>query len=152
MAPHRYADTGDIARAQAPSSFSLLPQKLWCLCPYDIRRSTELKHHPSGGCPADGSRQIQPHDPQGSGTPPAGLTQPAHGSLSTKGTYVSALYRRLAARRGKRRAVLAVARSIMVSIFHMPSRSEPSCELGGHYFDERRRQYTVDRLILRIEH
>jgi transposase len=34
----------------------------------------------------------------------AGLTQLAHGAVRTKGTYVSALYRRLAARRGKRRA------------------------------------------------
>jgi len=68
------------------------------------------------------------------------------------GTYVSALYRRLAARRGKRRAILAVAHSIMVSVFHMLSRNEPYRELGANYFDERRRHYTVDRLTSRIEH
>ncbi len=45
IAPHRYSDTRDIARAQEPSSFSLLPQERGCLCPYDIRGSTELKHH-----------------------------------------------------------------------------------------------------------
>jgi transposase len=82
----------------------------------------------------------------------AGLTQLAHGAARTKGTYLSALYRRLAARRGKRRAILAVAHSIMVSIFHMLSRNAPYRELGGNYFDERRRQYTVDRLTSRIEH
>jgi transposase len=82
----------------------------------------------------------------------AGLTQLAHGAVRTKGTYVSALYRRLAARRGKRRAILAVAHSIMVSIFHMLTRNEPYRELGANYFDERRRHYTVDRLLSRIEH
>jgi transposase len=82
----------------------------------------------------------------------AGLTQLAHGAVRTKGTYLSALYRRLAARRGKRRAILAVAHSIMVSVFHMLSRNAPYRELGGNYFDERRRHYTVDRLTSRIEH
>jgi transposase len=82
----------------------------------------------------------------------AGLTQLAHGAVRTKGTYLSALYRRLAARRGKRRAILAVAHSIMVSVFHMLTRNAPYHELGGNYFDERRRQYTVDRLTSRIEH
>ena len=82
----------------------------------------------------------------------AGLTQLAHGAVRTKGTYLSALYRRLAARRGKRRAILAVAHSIMVSVFHRLTRNAPYHELGGNYFDERRRQYTVDRLTSRIEH
>jgi transposase len=82
----------------------------------------------------------------------AGLTQLAHGAVRTKGTYLSALYRRLAARRGKRRAILAVAHSIMVSVFHMLTRNAPYRDLGANYFDERRRHYTVDRLTSRIEH
>jgi transposase len=61
-------------------------------------------------------------------------------------------YRRLAARRGKKRAIIAVAHAIMVSVFHMLSRQEPYRELGAHYFDERRRQFIVDRIIRRIEH
>jgi transposase len=82
----------------------------------------------------------------------AGLTQLAHGAVRTKGTYFSALYRRLAARRGKRRAILAVAHSIIVSVFYMLWRQEPYHDLGANYFDERRRHYTVDRLASRIEH
>ena len=37
-------------------------------------------------------------------------------------------------------------------VFHMLSRNAPYRELGGNYFDERRRHYTVDRLTSRIEH
>jgi transposase len=80
------------------------------------------------------------------------LTQLAHAAVRTKGTYVSALYQRLAARRGKQRAIIAVAHSMMRSVFHMLSRHEAYRELGANYFDERRRHYTVDRLARRIEH
>jgi transposase len=44
-----------------------------------------------------------------------GLTQVAHAAARTKGTYLSALYQRLAARRGKKRAIMAVAHAIVVS-------------------------------------
>ena len=47
---------------------------------------------------------------------------------------------------------IAVAHSIMRSVFHMLSRNQPDRELGANYFDERRRHYTVARLARRIEH
>ena len=53
------------------------------------------------------------------------LTQLTHAAVRTKGTYLSALYQRLAARRGKNRAIIAVAHAIMGSVFHMRSRQEP---------------------------
>src|SRR5215471_4801892 len=80
------------------------------------------------------------------------LTQLAHAAVRTKGTYLSALYQRLAARRGKQRAIIAVAHSIMKSIFYMLSRNVPYHELGANYFDARRRHSPVDRLARRIEH
>jgi hypothetical protein len=51
------------------------------------------------------------------------------------------LYQRLAARRGKKRAIIAVAHSMVVSAFHMLSRHEAYEELGGNYFDEQRRHH-----------
>jgi transposase len=60
-----------------------------------------------------------------------GLTQLAHAAAHTKGTYLSALYQRLAARRGKKPAIIAVAHSIVVSAFHMLSRHERYRELGA---------------------
>jgi transposase len=76
----------------------------------------------------------------------------AHAAVPTKDTSLSAWSQRLAARRGKKRAIIAVAHAIMVSAFHRLSRQEPYRELGAHYVDERRRQFTVDRLTRRIEH
>jgi transposase len=80
-----------------------------------------------------------------------GLTQLAHAAARTKGTYLSALYHRLAARRGKKRAIIAVAHSIVVSAFHMLTRDEPYRELGANYFDDRRQTHLVDQLTRRIE-
>jgi transposase len=39
----------------------------------------------------------------------------------------------------------------MGSVFYMLSRNEPYRELGVNYFDERRREFIVDRLTRRIE-
>jgi len=46
---------------------------------------------------------------------------------------------------------MAVAHSIMVSVFPMLTRHEPYHELRARYGDERRRHYAVDRLAQRIE-
>ena len=54
-----------------------------------------------------------------------GLTPLAHAAARTKATYLSALYERLAARRGKKRAIIAVASSMVVSACPMLSRDEP---------------------------
>jgi len=79
------------------------------------------------------------------------LTQLAHAAVRTKDTSLAAFYQRLAVRRRKKQAIIVVAHSIMCSVFHMLSRNEGYRELGGNYFDERRRQFTVDRLTRRIE-
>jgi transposase len=88
---------------------------------------------------------------RGNRTLRTGLTQMAHAAARTKGTYVAAFYQRLAARRGKKRAIMAVAHAIVVSAFHMLSRHELYRELGPTYFDEQRRAHLVDRLTRRIE-
>jgi transposase len=88
---------------------------------------------------------------QGNRTLRTGLTQIAHAAARTKGTYLSTLYQRLATRRGKKRAIMAVAHAIVVSAFHMLSRHEPYRELGANYFDEQRRHHLVDRLTRRLQ-
>jgi transposase len=88
---------------------------------------------------------------QGNRTLRTGLTQMAHAAARTKGTYLSALYQRLAARQGKKRAIMAVAHAIVVSAFHMLARHETYPALGHNYLDEQRRDHLVDRLTRRIE-
>jgi len=79
------------------------------------------------------------------------LNQAAHAASRTKHTYLSAQYRRLAGRRGKKKAIVAVAHSIVVIAYHLMQRNEPYRELGGDYFDKQRPDTTAKRLVKRLE-
>ena len=79
------------------------------------------------------------------------LMEAAHGAVRTKGSYFGAQYRRLAGRRGSKRALVAVAHSILVIVYHVLSRHVSYQELGGNYFDERERQMVERRAVRRLE-
>lgn len=67
----------------------------------------------------------------------AALGQAAVSASRTKNTYLAARYKRLIARRGKKRALVALEHTILVSVWHMFTRDQPYAELGGQYFLER---------------
>lgn len=79
------------------------------------------------------------------------LNQAAHAASHTKNTYLSAQYRRLAARRGKKKAIVALEHTILVIAYHLIKRQEPYRELGGNYFDKRRPEATAKHLVKRLE-
>lgn len=78
------------------------------------------------------------------------LVEAAWAAVRTKSTYLSAQYHRIAARRGKKRAIVAVAHSILVIIYHMLRDHRPYQDLGGNYFDERHRVQTTSRAVNRL--
>ena len=81
----------------------------------------------------------------------AALVEAAHAASRTKDTYLAAQYRRLAARRGRKKALVAVGHSILVSAYHLLKGTATYRELGPHYFDERDRQAVERRLVQRLE-
>jgi transposase len=81
----------------------------------------------------------------------AQLVQAAHAAGRTKGTYLQAQYRRLAARRGKSRAAVAVGHTILVIIYHLLQDGTVYEDLGPHYFVERDRQGAERRLVRQLE-
>jgi transposase len=80
-----------------------------------------------------------------------GLIQAAHAAAHSKRTYLAAQYHRVAARRGSKRAIVAVAHSILVIAYHLIARQEEYRELGGDYFDRQRPEVTAKRLVIRLE-
>lgn len=78
------------------------------------------------------------------------MIQVAHAARRKKGSYASALYKRLVGRRGKKRAIVAVARSLLVSIYHMLTRQETYKDLGSEYFQARRKESKVDYLTKQL--
>jgi transposase len=79
------------------------------------------------------------------------LTEAAHAAAHSKDTYLAAQYHRLAARRGKKRAVIAVAHSILVILYHMLRQRQPYHELGSNFFDQRDKTGLQRRLVQRLE-
>lgn len=78
------------------------------------------------------------------------LTQSAWAAAGTKNTYLSARFRRLAARRGKKRALVGTGHTLLKIIYHMLKNDTPYRDLGPDYFDqlnaERLTKYYVRRL------
>ena len=78
------------------------------------------------------------------------LVQAAWAATHTKGSYFQAQYRRLVGRRGKKRALVAVAHSLLIVVHHVLRTGEPYVDLGADYFDrldtKRLKRYHVRRL------
>ena len=79
------------------------------------------------------------------------LVEAAWMASRSKNTYLSAQFKRIAARRGAKRAALAVAHTILITMYHMLSRGMNYNDLGGAYFDQRNVQQVVRRSISRLE-
>ena len=79
------------------------------------------------------------------------LCQAAWAASHTKNTYLSAQFRRLAARKGKKRAIVAVGHTILVIVYHMLKNQQPYRDLGSDYFDRRNSEQLKRSLIRRLE-
>jgi transposase len=94
------------------------------------RRSTRLRH---------GAPWLKSH-----------LVQAAWSAIKVRGSYLRALYFRLRGRRGAKKAIIAVAASMLRSIYFILARRTPFHELGGEYFDRRSKEATTKRLVRRL--
>ncbi|HEX2173786.1 MAG TPA: transposase [Dehalococcoidia bacterium] len=79
------------------------------------------------------------------------LVEAAHAAAHTKATYRATQFHRLAARRGQKRAAVAVAPSILVIAYHLLTRGTTYQDRGANYFDERDRRAVERRAVRRLE-
>lgn len=79
------------------------------------------------------------------------LMQAAHAASHQKQGYLAAQFRRIAARRGKKRAAMAVAHSILIIIYHLLRDGVAYEEHGDSFFEERDRGLAQQRLIRQLE-
>jgi transposase len=90
--------------------------------------------------------------PKGNRYLQAGLVQSAHAASRTKDTYLGEQFRRIARRRGKKRAAVAVAHSILVIIYHMIQDGTEYVDRGSTFFDQLHAERTQRWLVRRLEH
>jgi transposase len=78
------------------------------------------------------------------------LAEAAWGATKVKDSYLRVQFRRLAARRGKKRALVAVGHSLLVIVYHVLKNNVEYRDLGPDYFlklePERLRRHLVSRL------
>jgi len=123
---------------------------------------TEVKRFPTaqhliswaGMCPGNnesaGKRRSSRIKP-GNRSLRAALVEAANAAGKKKHCYLSAMYHRLAGRRGKKRALIAVARTILQSCYHMIERGTTYQDLGEDYYQRRNPEGLAKHLAKRIE-
>ena len=78
------------------------------------------------------------------------LTQCAQSAKNVKGSYFAAQYQRITVRRGKNRATVAVAHSILIAIYHVLKNGVPFRDLGADYYDNFNRDHKIRGYLKRL--
>jgi transposase len=78
------------------------------------------------------------------------LVQCAWAAVRKKGSYLQAQFLRLKARRGPKKAIMAVAASILTAIYHMLKDGTLYQDLGSNHFQNRSKGQQTNRLIKRL--
>jgi len=79
------------------------------------------------------------------------LVEAANSAARAKGTYLRDKFYRLKARRGYKRAAVAIAHKILVSIYHMLSQNVSYNDLGDCYLDNLNKHHLTRNLVHRLE-
>jgi transposase len=122
----------------------------------DMRQFPSARHFASwaGVCPGNNEsagKRFSGKTRQGNPWLRRLLVQAAHAAAHCKNSYLATQYRRIASRRGAKRAAMAIAHSILVIIYHVLLEQKPYHDLGSNFFDERDRQAVEKGLVRRLE-
>lgn len=79
------------------------------------------------------------------------LVEAAQAASRAKGTYLKDKFHRLKARRGYKRALIAVAHKILVAAYHMLSTGGSYADLGDTYLDHLDKRRITSQLVRRLE-
>lgn len=79
------------------------------------------------------------------------LVTAAWAAIKTKGSYLKAQFQRLRARRGNKKAIIAVAASMLTAVFHIIKDRVVYQDLGAEHFNKRNKAHVAKRLVQRLE-
>lgn len=108
----------------------------------------------AGMCPGNnqsGGKRRNARTRKGNQSLRVALVQSGQAAGRSKGTYLGALFRRLATRRGGKRAAMAVGRHILQAAYFILRDGVEYRELGANYYDERRKVAVTRTAVKRLE-
>jgi len=122
----------------------------------DVKRFPTAAHLPSWAaiCPANNEsagKRKSGKTGKGNQWLRTALVEAAHAVSHTKDTYLNSQFHHVAARRGKKRALVAVGHSILRIIWHLLEHDCEYVDLGSRYLEERERQQIQRRLVRRLQ-
>ncbi len=122
----------------------------------DMKRFPSEKHLASwaGVCPGNNEsagKRKSGQTTKGSKALRTALVEAAWAATRTKGTSLRARYQRLVKRMPKKKALVAVAHSMLVISYHLLSRRVPYAELGSDHVDRQQVERQGRRLVERLE-
>jgi transposase len=122
----------------------------------DMTRFPNARHLASwaGMCPGhyeSGGKRLGGKTRKGNRWLRQALVEVAHVASKMKQTYLAAQYRRIAARRGKKRALIAVGHTILCLVYTLLTRRQSYQDLGATYFDTLDQHRVERRLVQRLE-
>ena len=79
------------------------------------------------------------------------MVQAAWSAVRSKDNRLKARYHRLIARRGKKRAIVAVAHTMIIIVWHILAHAQPYQELGSDYYNQRKKESKMSYLIRQLE-
>jgi transposase len=122
----------------------------------DMSRLASDKHLASwaGVCPGNrqsGGKRFSGATTQGNPYLRAALFEVAWAISHTKDHSLSAQFHRIARRRGKQKAVVAVSHSVLVILYHLHKDNRPYSDRGADYFDQLDRARVERHHVRRLE-
>jgi len=122
----------------------------------DMDRFPSENHLSSWACMSPGSNESagkkkSGHTQKSNSTLKKTLVQCGRAAANSKDTYLNSQYHRIAARRGSKRAVVAVGHSILVICYHMIKNRTRYNDLGADYFQNRNKEALVRQSVKRLQ-
>ena len=79
------------------------------------------------------------------------LVECARAAIRKKQSYFYSRYQRIAARRGGKRALIAIAHTMLIAIYHMLKEKVPYYELGADYYSVKNQEKLIKRNLRSLE-
>lgn len=79
------------------------------------------------------------------------MIQCAHSAVMVKSSYFCAQFQRISARRGRKRAYVAVAHSMLIAVYHMLKNGQVFSDLGADYYNQFNKERKINACLRKLQ-